>query len=186
GEAALAALRTLAQRQILCGLREGEFGALMVNHAIEQRLKRHWGVPAERVWYPGRAVLITRNDYGTRLFNGDVGLALEEGPGGPLRVWFETVRPDGSTVARGFAIGTLPPHDGAFAITIHKSQGSEYSAAAILLPPDPANRVLSRQLLYTGLSRAKRNVVLWATAEVVKTTLARPVRRAGGLAARLR
>jgi exodeoxyribonuclease V alpha subunit len=79
----------------------------------------------------------------------------------------------------------LPPHDGAFAITVHKSQGSEYACAAVLLPPDPAHRILSRQLLYTGLSRAQSAIELWASAGSVAAALAQPIRRAGGLAARL-
>lgn len=180
----LAALHALAQRQLLCALREGEFGALAANAALEQKLKQRWNVPAERVWYPGRAVLITRNDYAARLFNGDVGLCLADADG-RLRVWFESAAADGQTGVRSVSPGALPPHEGAFAITIHKSQGSEYERVAVLLPPDPAHRILSRQLLYTGVSRARRVVELWAGDEALRMALARPVRRAGGLADRL-
>ncbi|MEI7035578.1 exodeoxyribonuclease V subunit alpha [Fulvimonas yonginensis] len=182
--AALAALRALGGRQLLCALREGEFGALAVNALIEQRLKRCWNVPPERVWYPGRAVLITRNDYANRLFNGDVGLCLADADG-RLRVWFESSGSDGLPGARSFSPGMLPAHEGAFAITIHKSQGSEYARVAVLLPPDPAHRILSRQLLYTGVSRARRVVELWAGEATLHAALARPIRRAGGLAERL-
>jgi exodeoxyribonuclease V alpha subunit len=183
-DAALAALRALTDRQLLCALREDAFGALAANRAIERRLARHWTIDADRPWYPGRAVLITRNDYAAGLFNGDVGLVLADASGA-LRVWFETTLADGRVAARGLAPGMLPAHDGAFAITIHKSQGSEYARAAVLLPPDPDHRILSRQLLYTGLSRAKRDVELWATDAALEAALARPVQRAGGLAARL-
>ena len=182
--AAVQALHALAQRQLLSALREDAFGALALNGWIEQRLKQLWGVPPDRSWYAGRAVLVTRNDYAARLYNGDVGLCLAE-PDGSLRVWFETVDERGRASARSFAPGTLPPHEGGFAITVHKSQGSEYDLAAVLLPPDPDHRLLSRQLLYTGLSRAKRQVELWGTAEAVAAALDRPVQRAGGLAARL-
>lgn len=182
--AAVQALRALAQRQLLSALREDAFGALALNGWIEQRLKQLWGVPPDRHWYAGRAVLVTRNDYAARLYNGDVGLCLAE-PDGSLRVWFETVDEHGRASARSFAPGTLPPHEGGFAITVHKSQGSEYDLVAVLLPPDPEHRLLSRQLLYTGLSRAKRQVELWGTAEAVAAALDRPVQRAGGLAARL-
>ncbi|HET6431149.1 exodeoxyribonuclease V subunit alpha [Dyella sp.] len=181
---AVQALRALAQRQLLAALREDGFGALALNGWIEQRLKQLWGVPPERTWYAGRAVLVSRNDYAARLYNGDVGLCLAE-PDGSLRVWFETVDEHGRASARSFAPGTLPPHEGGFAITVHKSQGSEYDLAAVLLPPDPQHRLLSRQLLYTGLSRAKRQVELWGTAEAVAAALDRPVQRAGGLAPRL-
>jgi exodeoxyribonuclease V alpha subunit len=183
-DAALTALRALAQRQLLCALREEAFGALAVNQATEQRLKRLWGVPQSDVWYPGRAVLIARNDYVSGLFNGDVGLVLADADGS-MRVWFETSVADGHIGARGLPLYTLPPHDGAFAITVHKSQGSEYACAAVLLPPDPAHRILSRQLLYTGLSRAQSAIELWASAGSVAAALAQPIRRAGGLAARL-
>ncbi|GAA0718660.1 exodeoxyribonuclease V subunit alpha [Dokdonella soli] len=181
---AVMAMRTLAERQLLCALREDTFGALAINALIERELKRLWQVPIDTLWYPGRAVMITRNDYAARLFNGDVGLALMDASG-VLRVWFETTLPDGRAAARFISPSALPPHDGAFAITIHKSQGSEYARTAVLLPPDPAHRILSRQLLYTGLSRAKQDVELWATDAAVEAALAHPIRRAGGLAARL-
>jgi exodeoxyribonuclease V alpha subunit len=181
---AVQALHALARRQLLCALREDTFGALALNAWIEQQLKRTWEVPAERVWYPGRAVLVTRNDYATRLYNGDVGLCLADA-NGALRVWFETTTADGQPAARSFAPGTLPVHEGAFAITIHKSQGSEYDEVAVLLPPDPDSRILSRQLLYTGLSRARQSALLWSSEAALEAALARPVRRAGGLADRL-
>jgi exodeoxyribonuclease V alpha subunit len=181
---AVEALHALARRQLLCALREDGFGALALNAWIEQRLKRLWEQPDDRVWYPGRAVLITRNDYAARLYNGDVGLCLAEADGS-LRVWFETSTADGRPSARSFAPGTLPLHEGAFAITVHKSQGSEYELAAVLLPADPQHRILSRQLLYTGLSRAKRQVELWSTPGAVQAALAQPVQRASGLVARL-
>jgi exodeoxyribonuclease V alpha subunit len=182
--AALAALRALGSRQLLCALREGEFGALAASALIEQRLKRRWNMAADRVWYPGRAVLITRNDYASRLFNGDVGLCLADAEG-RLRVWFESTGGDGLAGARSFSPGALPAHESAFAITIHKSQGSEYARVAVLLPPDPAHRILSRQLLYTGVSRARQAVELWAGEATLRAALALPVRRAGGLADRL-
>lgn len=181
---ALQALHALARSQLLCALREDGFGALALNGWIEQRLKLAWGVSEDRVWYPGRAVLVTRNDYATRLYNGDVGLCLADADGA-LRVWFETTTADGQPGARSFAPGTLPAHEGAFAITIHKSQGSEYDEVAVLLPPDPDSRILSRQLLYTGLSRAKKTALLWSSEAALDAALARPVRRAGGLADRL-
>ncbi|MGN2243994.1 exodeoxyribonuclease V subunit alpha [Frateuria sp. GZRR33] len=181
---ALQALHALARRQLLCALREDGFGALALNGWIEQQLKQAWGVPEDRVWYPGRAVLVTRNDYATRLYNGDVGLCLADADGA-LRVWFETTTADGQPGARSFAPGMLPAHEGAFAITIHKSQGSEYDQVAVLLPPDPESRILSRQLLYTGLSRAKKTALLWSSEAALDAALARPVRRAGGLADRL-
>ena len=179
------ALRALGQRQLLCALREEDFGAAAINAWIERRIKRVWGVPDERTWYAGRAVLITRNDYAARLTNGDVGLCLADASGA-LRVWFETTDADGQASVRSFAPGTLPAHESAFAITIHKSQGSEYDHVAVLLPPDPEHRILSRQLLYTGLSRARQTIQVWSSEVSLRAALAQPVQRASGLAAKLR
>ncbi len=181
---ALAALQALTQRQLLCALREDSFGALALNAAIEAELKLQWNVTPETVWYAGRAVLVTRNDYGQRLFNGDIGLCLADADG-RLRIWFEASAANGEASARALSPDSLPAHEGAFAITVHKSQGSEYAHAAVLLPPDPTQRILSRQLLYTGLSRAKRSVEICALPEVIEAALANPIRRAGGLAAKL-
>jgi exodeoxyribonuclease V alpha subunit len=181
---ARAALSELASLQLLCALREDSFGALAVNQRLEQMLRQAWQVAGERLWYPGRAVIVVRNDYAAGLFNGDIGLCLADASG-RLRVWFETVDEAGRPSARAIAPAALPAHEGAFAITVHKAQGSEYRRAALLLPPDADNRVLSRQLLYTGLSRARESIELWAEPAALEAALGRPVRRAGGLAARL-
>ena len=144
--------------------------------------------------------MIVRNDYAAGLFNGDVGLCLRD-EHGQLGVWFERTAAHASGQAMPgaesapaesprrvvcFAPGSLPEHQGAFAVTIHKSQGSEYDRVAVLLPPDPEHRILSRQLLYTGASRARQTLEVWATDTALATALATPVRRMGGLAARLR
>ncbi|WEN15812.1 exodeoxyribonuclease V subunit alpha [Rhodanobacter sp. AS-Z3] len=198
--AVLRALDALRRRQLLCALRDGEFGADAANAFIERKLKNRADVAADVDWYPGRAVMIARNDYTVGLFNGDAGLCLRDEHGN-LAVWFE-VTVQGGTATRGetlaeapaqhasrraisFAPGGLPDHQGAFAVTIHKSQGSEYDHVAVLLPADPQNRILSRQLLYTAMSRAKLSVELWATDEASEAALATPVRRASGLAARI-
>jgi len=173
------ALAALGQRQLLCALRETGFGTVAINDAIESLLRRAWQVDAGAEWYPGRAVIVTRNDYGAGLYNGDVGLCLADSAG-RLRVWFEI-----AGGVRSFAPHTLPAHEPAFAITIHKSQGSEYSHAAVLLPPDAEHRILSRQLLYTGVSRAKRSVEIWATPATVQSALATETRRVGGLQGRV-
>jgi exodeoxyribonuclease V alpha subunit len=187
----LAALDGLRRRQLLCALREGPFGAVEANAAIERALRvdaeDHVGTP----WYPGRAVLITRNDAAAGLFNGDLGLCLL-GTDGQLRVWFEAATTAGDEAVangqrgvRALAPGNLPTHEAGFALTIHKSQGSEYDHVALLLPPEADNRILSRQLLYTGASRARRVLELWATDAALEAAIATPVRRAGGLRQRL-
>jgi exodeoxyribonuclease V alpha subunit len=182
-----AALAALGQRQLLCALRETEFGAIAINGMLERLLRKAWGVTDNAEWYPGRSIIITRNDYGVGLFNGDIGLCLADS-NGHLHVWFEAAEGQGASsdiALRSFAPNSLPAHEAAFAITIHKSQGSEYRHAAVLLPPDAENRILSRQLLYTGISRAKAEIELWGTNAAIAAALATPVSRVGGLEQRI-
>jgi exodeoxyribonuclease V alpha subunit len=179
------ALAALARRQLLCALRETGFGALTVNAAIEHLLRSAWNVGENAEWYAGRAVIVTQNDYAAGLFNGDVGLCLAD-ESGRLQVWFEAARAGrGDAGLRSLAPNTLPAHETAFAITIHKSQGSEYGAVAVLLAPDIDNRILSRQLLYTAVSRARRRVEVWSSGAVLQAAVSRAVERQGGLRERL-
>jgi exodeoxyribonuclease V alpha subunit len=179
-----AALQSLRQLQILCALRDGPFGSQGLNELIARRLTLRFGIDGSRAWYHGRPVIITRNDYARGLFNGDVGIALEGAEG--LRVWFELSDRDGSVGLRSFSPRALPAHESAWAITIHRSQGSEYHDVAVVLPPNEDNRVLTRELVYTAISRAKNRAEIWATDDALRTALARPIRRLGGLRERLR
>jgi exodeoxyribonuclease V alpha subunit len=181
---AAAALRGLKARQWLCAVRDGAFGSVEANQRLDAALRRHAGANAQGEWYPGRRVLVTRNDTDTGLFNGDVGLCLADADG-RLRVWFERIDEGGIAPARALPIGALPAFDLGFALTLLMSQGSEYAEVAVLLPPDPEHRVLSRELLYTAASRAKRMLTLHADDAVIDACLDRPVRRAGGLHVRL-
>lgn len=177
-----AALDRLRGAQVLCALRDGVFGARGVNALIARRLAAHFRFDADAVWYHGRPVIVTHNDYARRLYNGDIGIALRGAAG--LRVWFDAG--EAAREPRSFSPHTLPAHETAWAITIHRSQGSEYGHVAVVLPPDPDNRVLSRELLYTGVSRATSGVEIWAQGDVLRSAVGRPVRRHGGLCARLR
>ncbi|MDR3388326.1 MAG: exodeoxyribonuclease V subunit alpha [Rudaea sp.] len=179
-----AALKLLREAQVLCALREGAFGAQYINALIARRLSGRFGFDATQAWYHGRPILVTRNDYARSLFNGDIGIVLL-GDGGP-RVWFELSTRDGSPGLRSFSPRTLPAHDTAFAITIHRSQGSEYGDVAVVLPPDAEHRVLSRELLYTAVSRATHGAEIWATADAMRAAAMHPIRRRGGLLERLR
>ncbi len=177
----------LRQQQLLCALREGEFGAEQANALIERGLRAEFDAYADQVWYPGRAVMITRNDYASDLLNGDVGLCLmqQDAQGGSrLTVWFESA-PGSTTRYRALAPDNLPPHQGGFALTVHKSQGSEFGRVAVLLPPDEASPMLSRQLLYTALSRARDSVELWGSENAIRQAIAQSSTRAGRLTQRL-
>jgi exodeoxyribonuclease V alpha subunit len=175
--AVFAALRRV---QLLCALRSGAFGAEEINRSLDSCMRqRHAGAQ----WYPGRPVLVRHNDYDRRLYNGDVGLALQSG--GRLMVCFESTDADGRTHYRQWLPNELPEHDLGYALTIHQSQGSEYDHVAVLLPPDAGNRVLSRQLLYTGVSRARQSLEIWASDASLNAALAHRAERRGGLRARL-
>jgi exodeoxyribonuclease V alpha subunit len=174
------ALRVLREAQILCALRDGPFGAEGVNAWVTRRLAARFGFDAGEVWYHGRPVIVTRNDYAHGLFNGDVGIALDRGDG--LRVWFDAGDANGP---RSFSPRALPAHETAWAITIHRSQGSEYDRVAVLLPPDAQHRILSRELVYTAVSRARAGATLWSSADSLLAAVARPVMRRSGLGERL-
>lgn len=161
----------------LTAQREGAFGVTGINEALEARFKRRFGVPARERWYPGRAVMVRQNDYALGLFNGDIGLCLKTEQG--LRVFFE-----GDESYRGFAPARLPSHDSAFAMTVHKSQGSEFAEVLLALPEQPSP-LLTRSLFYTGITRAKRKVEIWALPARLAEAVETRAERAAGLAERL-
>jgi exodeoxyribonuclease V alpha subunit len=121
--------------------------------------------------------MVTRNDPGLRLHNGDVGIALPDpGDAGNLRVCFAAA--DGSV--RSFAPARLPGHETAFAMTVHKSQGSEFDRVLLVLP-ERDSPLLTRELIYTGLTRARSSVELWADEPVLRAAIGRQVLRGSGL-----
>ena len=125
--------------------------------------------------------MVTRNDYRLELFNGDVGVLWPDPASGQPRAWFA----DATTGVRAVLPLRLPEHETAFAMTVHKSQGSEF-AEVLLLLPDRASPVLSRELIYTGLTRASERAELWFTEPVLREALAQCATRASGLQDQLR
>jgi len=169
-----AALEHAAHVRLLTALRGGPQGAVQLNARIEETLA---GAQRDR-YFHGRLLLVTENSYRHGLFNGDIGVCLRDA-GGATVAWFA----NGSDV-RAFHPGTLPAHEGAFAMTVHKAQGSEFDAVWLLLPQRD-NRVLSRELVYTGITRARRELHVAGSAEVIEAALARHVGRWSGLGWRL-
>lgn len=161
----------------LTALREGPWGVSGLNQALELRCRRRLGISARERWYPGRAVMIRHNDYPLGLFNGDIGLCLPTTQG--LRVFFETE--DGH---RAFAPSRVPGHDSAFVMTVHKSQGSEFTQVLLALPEQPSPS-LTRNLLYTGITRARQNVEIWALAPRLAEAVQQRSSITAGLALRL-
>ena len=172
---AIDALGAFERFRILCAHRRGPWGVEAINALAERALSDAGILVPASPFYAGRPIIITRNDYGIGLFNGDVGILWPEGPN--LRAYF--TRPDGGV--RAISPARLPPHETAFALSVHKSQGSEFDEVAVVLP-EPGSPLLSRELVYTAITRARRSVTLFAPAESVIRAVSTQVRRASGLA----
>ena len=171
---ALALLKALGHFQVLCALRDGPAGVLALNRSLAHAL----GFPLEG-WYPGRPVMVTRNDYNLGLMNGDVGLCLPTARS--LRVAFVVVGADGVVGVRWVLPSRLDAVETVFAMTVHKSQGSEFDQVALVLP-ERMTPVLTRELLYTGITRAKHQLTLVVPqAGVLRQAVAAQILRSGGL-----
>ncbi|MFT5699057.1 MAG: exodeoxyribonuclease V alpha subunit [Desulforhopalus sp.] len=162
--------------QVLCGVAFTERGVFAINRLVEQSLALRGFNCKHNEWYPGRPILITRNDYGLDLYNGDIGICLWDSAKNGLRVWFE--RSDGSL--KSCAINMLPTFETVYAMTIHKSQGSEFREVLVVLPTED-NRILSRELIYTAVTRAKKKVRIAADRSVLTLALQRQHSRHSGL-----
>lgn len=167
--------------RILCATRSGSRGAEHVNALVASHVRHAARVPLAvgAHWFTGRPIMVTRNDYALGLFNGDIGIALPDAHG-VLRVWFR--RADGT--ARAVSPAALPPHETAFALTVHKSQGSEFDEAALVLPAS-FGRVLTRELVYTAVTRARTRVQVIGPRRVLAQAVATRTQRDSGLAARV-
>jgi exodeoxyribonuclease V alpha subunit len=174
---AVARLRALERFRVLCAHRRGPFGVEPVNAQIEHLLAAAGWIRPDAQFYAGRPILVTRNDYQLQLFNGDVGTIADdaERPGGRVAVF---LAPDGTP--RRIAPSRLPPHETVFAMSVHKSQGSEFDAVAVLLPEQPSP-VVTRELLYTAVTRARQRATVYASAAVVAHAVTHRIARASGL-----
>jgi len=188
--------------RVLCAVHDGPRGVAAINQAVSRQFQqalqpRSPGAAAapRSPWFAGRPVMVLRNDPGLRLFNGDIGITLPAGYGsanGPvdasinpangaaLMVYF----PAAGGGFRAVAPVRLPAHQTAFAMTVHKSQGSEFNQVMVLLPARPS-RVLTRELLYTAVTRARDQVLLAAGPAVLAGSIGAGTRRHSGLLARL-
>lgn len=163
--------------RILCAVRGGPCGVGAVNILVENMLEDAGLLTRGKTWYVGRPVLIRRNDYNLRLFNGDIGIFLPDVvSGSDFRVFF----PGSEGRFRVFHPLRLPEHETVYAMTIHKSQGSEFDNVLLVLP-DRDSPVLTRELIYTGITRAKQKVSLWGSEAILRTAIARATERLSGL-----
>ncbi len=173
-----------ARFRVLCAVRDGPWGVNAINQQVSLHCRRTLQHPLDAglrsEWYPGRPVMVLRNDHVLKLFNGDIGIALPD-PDGVLQVYF----PEEAGGFRALAPVRLPEHETAFAMTVHKSQGSEFEELLLVLPAEK-NRVLTRELLYTAVTRARGRLTLVANMTVVKSAIETATKRVSGLLARVR
>ena len=178
---ARSAIDALGAFRVLCAHRHGPYGVATWMERVERWLSVGIeGFAGQGDWYAGRPLLVTENDYGLRLFNGDTGVVVAADPGsGRLSAVFDR---------RGqlleFSPTRLAAVDTVYAMTVHKSQGSQFDTVAVLLP-DPTSPILTRELLYTAVTRARRRLILAGTEEAVRIAAGRPIARNSGLRDRL-
>jgi len=163
---------------ILCAVNFGPFGVVSVNRLAEQVLSQQGLISPDNQWYKGRPVLITRNNYNLALYNGDIGITMPapDSDNNELYVFFSGM----SGKLRQFSPHRLPEHDTVYAMTVHKSQGSEFENVLIVLP-EKDYPVLTKELIYTGITRARQSVSIWGTEAVFRTTISRKIERTSGL-----
>ena len=171
-----AAFRHLDTVRILCAHRTGPYGSETINQIVHELLTSRLKVDRQARWFLGRPIIVTENDYAAELFNGDTGLVLPWQ--GKLHVFF---RSSGAEPFRRLPPSRLPAHESAFALTVHKCQGSEFDEVALLLTDRPSP-LLTRELLYTGITRARNQVEIWSPEESVRTCIRSPLKRTSGLA----
>lgn len=173
------ALEYFDRFRILCAIQQGPTGVIECNRRIEERLfpKRNHG---ESTVFHGKAVMITVNDYESGLFNGDVGLFWKD-QDGRVRAWFRNAGDD----IRDFPIHALPEYVPAWAMTVHKSQGSEFEKVMLILPGEKSTSVVCRELIYTGITRCKNSILIHSNRKVFIRGVERKLSRSSGLAEKL-
>jgi exodeoxyribonuclease V alpha subunit len=170
--------RAFSRFQVLCANRHGKNSVAEINHLVEQKLVAQKLISVSGLWYIGRPVMVTQNNPALQLYNGDIGICLpDKEHGGKLMVFFQ--RADGSV--KKYLPARVSHCETVYAMTIHKSQGSEFEEVLIALP-DVVNPVLTKELLYTAITRARKTVRLVADEAVFAAAVGRRVERITGLA----
>jgi exodeoxyribonuclease V alpha subunit len=161
---------------VLCAVREGEQGLYSLNTSIESYLRKKKLILKNADFYENRPIIITRNYYSLGLFNGDVGV-IRADENRILKAWFEDSNKELKSVLPGY----IAEAETVFAMTIHKSQGSEYDKVLVVLPNKTNIQILTRELLYTAVTRARSKVIVQASEEVILHTAQGLVERASGI-----
>ncbi|EWH11298.1 exodeoxyribonuclease V subunit alpha [Catenovulum agarivorans DS-2] len=172
------AFELLNQFRILTSMRKGAYGVEALNQLVERQIKQQLRVSAHTQHYKGRPIMITQNDYQHGLFNGDIGIVWPE-ENNRLVCYFET-----DSGVKSTSLAKLPSHETVYAMTIHKTQGSEFKHVGLILPEMP-NPILTPELIYTGITRAKKAVTVLSKREIWDFALTNRQTRSSNLAARL-
>lgn len=171
-----AMLTAFNESRLLCAQRRGRNSVTTVNAFVAQKVREAARARSDDEFYVGRIIIVRANDRATELFNGDVGVVTYAENGAGCDVFFGD---------RYVPAALLPSHDTGFALTVHQSQGSQFKSVAVVLSDDPASALTTRELLYTGITRAKKRAVVFASERVIRKAVATPVRRLGGMVKRL-
>lgn len=172
------AFAILKDFRILAAHRRGPWGIRYLNRYIERILQEKGSIPKYRQWYTGKPVIVNVNDYSLGLYNGDTGICLPDDEQEP-RVYFR----HGNAI-RAVASSRLPDHNKAYALTVHKSQGSEFNNILLVLPA-AQSKVISRELIYTAVTRARQTVAILAPEEILRQGIRKKLQRTSGLSDRL-
>lgn len=185
-QAAAAPIESVFERfaafRLLTPLRQGPLGVAALNAEIERGFVARGLIPPRSHWYVGKPVMIAGNDYALRLFNGDIGICVSDPESAELRIAFAADSEQGGV--RLLAPARLPAHETAWAMTVHKSQGSEFDAVALVLP-EAQGDLVTRELVYTAVTRARHSAAIWASEAALRTACTRRILRHSGLVARL-
>ena len=170
-------LQLFEQYRVLCATRRGPYGVEAINRRIREELMKKGLIRPQSRWYHGHPIMITRNDYTLNLFNGDIGIILRNPAShNELQAFFSSREGE----IRSFLPNRLPAHETVYAMTIHKSQGSEFDNVLILLPHQ-FSPLLTRELVYTGITRAKQRVSIWGNEPVLSMAISKKINRSSGL-----
>ncbi|MCP3690327.1 MAG: ATP-binding domain-containing protein, partial [Gammaproteobacteria bacterium] len=152
-----AALQAFEATRVLCAVHEGAFGDKAINQHIEDAMHNRSWVNADAC-FQGKPILITSNDYALGLFNGDIGMLWPDASN-QIQAYFS----DSAGGLRALAVSSLPEYISAWAMTVHKSQGSEFDKVTLILPPEKQKYAFSRALLYTAITRARQHLTIYAS-----------------------
>lgn len=180
----ITALNNLGNLRILCAVNEGEQGVYQINARVEAYLAREKGIQPNDIFYEHRPIMITKNNYALGLYNGDIGI-LRKDNNNVMKAWFLQSGEDGTVSLKSVLPGFIMHMETVYAMTIHKSQGSEFNNVLVVLPKQQSGNMLTRELVYTAITRAKEKVIIQSDKDVLLSAARAQVKRGSGIIDRL-